>query len=339
MTERKLNLLSGALAVVAALALVGWFAVRPALEPAPEPGRRFVAYFDDAAGIETGDAVRIEGRRAGFVTDVTLAEHEGKLKVRIEFEIRPGSSSKWLNTEGIPADSRISVSQPGMFGRPQLVIAFGKSDELVPEGGEWTRTRGASSDDELTVAKAGLEGFNRTLDQIHAFFDGDTMSQVRAAVEDLLSNLRQTDQGLRDGFANAPAAANEMQELIERLDRLATDLKQADESLREAAERSDEMGKEAIEVLDNLDAQLADVLAQVRRAEEQTEETNEQYKSAQLHKQGLELRKFSAQLRRQMERAEGDPSQAGDTPNWRLSRKFFNGAHPLPGGDPDNEQR
>lgn len=338
MSDRKLNLVSGALAIAAIVALLGWFVVRPALKPGPEPGRKFVAYFDDAAGLEAGDAVRIEGRRAGEVTGVSLAQHEGKLKVRVEFEIRPGSSSQWLKAAGIPADTRISVSQPRMFGRPQLVIAMGKSTQLVPEGGEWTKTRGASSDDELTVAKEGLDSFNRTLDQVHAFFDGDTMAQVREAVERLLNNLQQTDDGMRKGFAQAPDAAGGLDDLIARLDGLRKDLAQSDATLRETIERGGSTGKETADALDQLDARLADVLDQVSRVDRETEQANRQYKSAQLHKQGLELRKFSAQLRRSMERAEGDPSQAGDMPNWRLSRKFFNGGHPLPGGDPEDEK-
>src|SRR5690606_29506483 len=117
--NRRLNLISGVVAVALIFLLIGVlvFALIPRAG-FDTTGRRYVAYFEDASGLEAGDAVRIKGRRAGVVQSVSLAMRDGQPVNRVEFTINPGTGSTWLREERIATDSRIEVAVPRLFRRP-----------------------------------------------------------------------------------------------------------------------------------------------------------------------------------------------------------------------------
>lgn len=335
--DRKLNLLSGGIVLGLIVGLVAWFGGGLLLKKAPEPGRRFVAMFDEAGGIKAGDAVRIEGRRAGIVTDVQLVHDEGRMRVRVEFEIRPGTSSKWLASAQIPADARIEVAEAGMFGRPQLNIREGQSKtKFIEEGGEWTNTRGASTDDPVVQFREGMESFDKMLDQLHEFLaPGGPMEGIKSAVADLRGSVEDTSTRITEAMAGAPEADRQLALLKEDLNALGRQLAEADAGIAENLKSLSEGGKNAEEAAAKMDEQLADVLASTGRLRTAIEDSGELLTAKQAEGLGTELRRFAARLRMSMEIAKADPAQAGDLPNWRLSRRYFNGETPLPGGDPE----
>ncbi len=336
-SERRLNLLSGGILLALILALVAWFAFGVLFKPEPAPGRRFVAMFDEAGGIKAGDAVRIEGRRAGIVTGVQLVHDDGRMRVRVEFEIRPGTSSKWLATAQIPADARIEVAEAGMFGRPQLNIREGQSKtKFIEEGGEWTNAKGASTEDPVVQFRKGLEAFDKMLDQLHEFLaPGGGMDDIKAAVADLRATVQDASARTTETMAGAPEADRKLALLKEDLDALGRQLAEADASIAENLKALAEGGKSAEAAAASMDEELADVLVATNRLRTAIADSGELLTAKQAEGLGTELRRFAARLRMSMEIAKGDPSRAGDLPNWRLSRRFFNGESPLPGGDPE----
>lgn len=335
--DRKLNLISGGIVLGLVVAVVAWFGGGWLLKPAPEPGRRFVAMFDEAGGIKAGDAVRIEGRRAGIVTDVQLVHDDGRMRVRVEFEIRPGTSSKWLNTAQIPADARIEVAEAGMFGRPQLNIREGQSKtKFIEEGGEWTNTRGASTEDPVVQFRENVESFDKMLDQLDEFLaPGGDMDGIKSAVADLRVRVEDASNRTTQAMANAPEADRQLVLLKEDLEALGRRLAEADAGIAENLKALSQGGKSAEDAAAKMDEQLAEVLASTDRLRTAVADSGELLTAKQAEGLGTELRRFAARLRMSMEIAKADPSQAGDLPNWRLSRRYFNGQTPLPGGDPE----
>lgn len=339
--DNLLNLFSGIVVLVIGVALVAWLGAG-LLTGQKEPirGRMFVAYFDDAGGIEPGDAVRIKGRRAGVVREVGLVEEDGQVLVRVAFEINPGTGSPWLRRAAIPADSKIEVTVPRMFRRPQLAVTIGSDEEnLVPEGGEWTNTKGRTSQGELEPIVAGAVQFKEIVTQLHDFLDSPLgMARIERMMTEARAALRDADTRTAALLERGGEAAALLDNAMQQLDRLKTDLERGQQSLNEQLEIAASGGLQAESAMLEAQSSLTGMLQAVTRFESATMESSKQFERAGLGKLGIELRKQAARLRASMEIAEGDPSRFGDMPVWRRSRKFFSGDHPLPGGDPSRER-
>lgn len=339
--DRALNLFSGIVMLAVLISLAVW-AGGKILTAGPEPvrGRMFVAYFEDAGGIEPGDAVRIKGRRAGVVRDVGLVNENGEVLVRVEFEINPGTGSPWLRRAAIPADSRIEVTVPRMFRRPQLAVTIGGDEEnLIEEGGEWTNTEGRSSDEELAPVVEYAAQFKEFVNQLHEFLDSPTgMLRIEQTMGEIRTGLREADERTATYLARGGEAPAVLDSTIRQLERLQGELESGTRDLNERIEIAASGGLQAENAVLEAETSLAAMLEAVTRFESSTTASREQFEKAGLGKLGIELRKQAARLRASMEIAVGDPSRFGDMPVWRLSRKFFSGDHPLPGGDPRAER-
>jgi phospholipid/cholesterol/gamma-HCH transport system substrate-binding protein len=340
-SDHSINLFSGLLALAVITFLVLWFgAFKPLTTSAPQPGRLFVAYFDDAGGIEPGDAVRLKGRRAGRVTDVQLVTRDGRAQVRVEFEINPGPGSPWLREAAIPADSSIEVRVPRVFRRPQLAVTIGEDTEnLIPEGGEWVEVKGLDSSDASVLMKEGVDRFRQFVDQFHEFLDAPTgLAAIEQSLESARAALQEADGQVSRFFGDVPDAGAVLDSTRAELDNLTAQIERGSRSLNEDLELAASGGLEAESALLRAESTLDGMLREVRRFEASTAAGAEQFERAGLAGLGIELRKQAARLRASMEIAKGDPSRGVSMPSWRRSRQFFSGDHPLPGGDPANEQ-
>jgi ABC-type transporter Mla subunit MlaD len=337
LSDRWINLVTGALSLVVVAVVIA--SVAGILWPendVPDSARSFVAYFDDAGGIEPGDAVRIKGRRAGVVTGVELVIRDGRPMNRVEFLISPGTGSSWLATSGIPVDSRIEVNVPRMFRRPQLVITPGEEAEQITEGGEWRNAKGRDSDDDIVRIKASLDQFGDAVTSFGEFLDDpEGMQEVEASLARLHENMVEIDERATSLMAGVGNTSGQLDNVREQLDALAADFVEARGTLGAELDKTAKGSEEAITAADSTAEQLARLVASVERFEAQTVDAQSGMERAGLATMGIELRRMAARLRASMEVAKDDPSQAGDMPNWRRSRKYFNGKHPLPGGDPE----
>ena len=336
---RKINLISGSivLALVGVIALI--FTVRKLIEPAPEPTVTYVAYFEDSGGLQEGDAVRIAGRRAGHVTAVEVVMRDGKALTRIEFAIAPGSGSQWLNGAAVPADSTISVKVPSFMGRPQLLISMGNENaEPIEEGGEWTSTRSANSQDQLSQWN---EDIVRTQDQIADFLtffdDKEGFDNLKKQLSDVAAALKQADENIANIVDGASTVAPALDDMTARMDETRKNLAgqgdRASEGLNELDGNMTTLG----ENITRIDEKLSDVIVEVDRLKGPSSDLASMSEQAKLDQLGLDLRKFAARLRSSMERAKSDPAQFGDMPNWRRSRPYFSGGEPSNGTSIDDK--
>lgn len=334
--ELTANKVTGGIAlVVVALVLVGWAAGWFFSGPVAEP-RLFVAYFDESAGIREGDAVRIQGRRAGYVTDVTVVQHEGKAQARVEFAIAPGTGSPWLkemvDTGGVPSDSSIRIRPAGMRGRPQLVIDIGKrSTERIAVGEEWKNTRGASEEDTFSQWQEDINRARSQIADLVAFFDDDSWSNLTRQLSQLRDSLESADSNISSVLDNTGELARNMDDTIRNLDNAVANLRdqapESPEGLRAAEENLSRVAAE----LEEVHRQLVDSADQVERMREESEAARRSTESEELGKAGRELRAMAARLRASMARAESDPSRAGDLPPSRFWRPYYHAGEPRRG--------
>ena len=332
---KRANLVTGLLTLALIIGGSTWLVARRIMaEPVEEP-RTYVAYFENAGGLREGDGVRIQGRRAGYVTGSEVVMRDGKPLVRVEFVIQPGSGSPWLQNMPIPADSRISVRMPAMLGRPQLIITVGDDkNEIVPVGGEWVNTNSASDQDQFGQWYEDLDRARTQIqDFIAAFDDKEAFEKLNQQLSDIAGSLEKADQAVQSAVADARKLEENLTDATAGMDEAREQVSAQRESTAEGVNSMAESTARIEPELDRIDAELSKALAEVERLKQSTDNLEEQ---DDLSKLGLDLRKLSAQLRSSWKRAESDPSKGGDMPNWRRTRPYYHGGEPRAGTSIDD---
>lgn len=343
MNERNVNVFTGlvVLAVVVLLVIVG--GLIPLLRPEPVPPKTFIAYLDESGGIREGDAVRISGRRAGYVSNVTMMQHEGNVMARVEFVIQAGDGSPWLNElrdTGIPHDSSIRVRQARMLGRPRLEITIGQDlTQTIADGGEWKDARGAGGDDEFTGWQQDIDRAREQIAGIIAILDDSER------FDKLNSLLKQANAALQDveaAFARNTGLGTQIWDTLDSatraMDKMTADLRerregdQPESPLAGATEGLAELERQ----LGELDGHIADIEREIVRIEEQSNGALDSFDGVALAGLGLELRRQAARLRSSMFTAVSNPKKFGDMPGWRQTRPFYHGGDPHTGTSIDD---
>jgi hypothetical protein len=325
--NRIINLVTGLVVIVATVVWLGATFIPPLFKAPTEPGRKFVAYFDDAAGVQAGDAVRIQNRRAGHVTGVELAERDGQMQVRVEFTIRPGTSSPWLQTADIPADSRISVRRPRAWGRPRIDIRIGQSsDEIIEEGGEWTNTRGARTDSDLEIWEADRVRFHKNAEDMFAYFENEELvRQIKEGIAGAYKSLKEVESAVQDMSLDTGRINAEVADARKTLEELNTSLSGGRPELREGLEKAAEATDFDEGEFDRIGTWLANFNDTIAGLERTLEQNREQLTDPRLHRQVHDMRRQSAQLRASWVRSAEDPKHGGNMVSWRRGRHFFHG--------------
>ena len=334
--NRTANRVTGGIALVLVGGWLVWTAATWAFSgPVVEP-RLFVAYFDQSAGIREGDAVRIQGRRAGHVTEVTVVQHEGRAQARVEFAIAPGRGSPWLremvDSGGVPADSKIRIKPGGIRGRPQLVISIGdKDDELIKVGEEWKNTKSANQEDTFSQWQEDIDRAREQFAGVVAFFDDEPWRELTDQLANLREMLEQADQNAGSIAEQTAGISDGLDDAIRGLDELTASLnvsEDGDESRMQAfADNINDAGVQ----MDDLHKQLVEAGEQIERLRKTSEDSLSASEEATLIRSGLKLREMASRLRASMERAVIDPSRAGDLPPSRFWRPYFHGGAPRRG--------
>jgi ABC-type transporter Mla subunit MlaD len=333
---KRANLITGLVTIALLLGIATWQVVQRIMAPPVEPPRVYVAYFENAGGIREGDAVRIQGRRAGYVQGAEVVMRDGKAMTRVEFVIQPGAGSPWLWGMPVPVDSRISVKMPAALGRPQLVITVGNEEEIVPVGGEWVNTRSASGLDQFGQ---WYEDLDRARTQIRDFIDyfdnEEAFGSLNRQLADIAGSLEKVDQAVESTVAGAHRVEQTFADATTSMDDAREQVSNARESTAEGlVSLAEGSGKVAPE-LDRIQTDLSDALAEIERLKQSTDALAEQ---SRLDKLGLDLRRLSTRLRASWEIAESDPAKAGSMPNWRRSRPYFHGGEPHRGTSLDEPE-
>jgi hypothetical protein len=325
--ERRLNFWVGIAVLALTACIVAYFTVAPMFETKPEPGRMFVAYFDDAAGIEPGDTVRVQNRHAGWVRDVQFIQHDGRLQVRVVFEIRPGPSSIWLKDHQFPADSRIRV-QPGPSSRrPRLHISLGQNkEEFIEEGGEWRNARGARTESIFDVWERDRQRTDQQFADFFAHFeDEDFIRGIKDGVADVADLFDEFEAMFDGAFPDAIELTANLDAARDTLHGLRSDVSAARPGLHDSLQAAAAQSEFDDSVFDRVSEQLSSFVASLDAIQSGIEQGKRQAEDPSLGRQLLNLRRQSAQLRASWDESRKDPSRGGSMLSWRRSRHYFHG--------------
>jgi ABC-type transporter Mla subunit MlaD len=325
MSERARSLSLGIGAVVLAALVAAYYSVKPMLNRPDEPAQKFVAYFENASGIDTGDIVRIKGRRAGKVVGTEVVHRDGKVMIRVEFEIAPGSGSQWLKEGGIPVDSVIRVRPAPIVGRPSINIVYGDSDKFIPEGGEWTHVEGVSGEDRFEGWLRELRKFDVAIDKYMAYVNPELIARIKLNIAEIRVAIENARNGVERIVKAVPDINKGIEELSTTIMRLNADLRANGTQISKNLEKLNEQLKDAPAMAGDAQAAFAKLRTQIADFSQAISDNAARAESGDFGKALKEFRRTTAQLRAGAENAQADPKRVGDMPPWRLFRPYYNG--------------
>ncbi len=155
---------------------------------------KYHTHLSSVTGLKVGDQVRLAGVEVGKITKITIVDG----KIRIDFEVKPGTSVK--------TDSVASLRLTNLLGGQFLGISFGSPNaQILPSGGTVTGRDTANIDvivdnvSDLTKdAKTFINDLNRNqkvaFSQISSILS-DNRGNLRGAIENLNSITAKFDRG------------------------------------------------------------------------------------------------------------------------------------------------
>lgn len=211
----------GAISIaVLALLLVGGFRAQDL--PLIGGGDTYYANFAEAGGIKVGDEVRIAGVRVGSVESIELDGDQVRVGFRIKTDSQFGPTSR--------ADLKVKTLLGDMF----LAVEPAGSGQM--EEGATIPVERTSSPYDVVEA---FEGLAETAGDI----DTDQLAQSLTVLADLTRNTPEEFQGALEGVsalsANVAAKNDQINSLLQNLERVSTVLDDRDEDIIELMEDAD----------------------------------------------------------------------------------------------------
>ena len=168
-----ITIVVASLAALALAVALTWFAI---VVPRGVPGVSYYeldAQFGNVGNVGVGSEVRIGGRRVGQVTDATMREGRGSLRLQLQ----PG-------TGPLRSDTRARIRLRGVLGGKFVEIVPGRRGERLPNGATLPARQTSTSEELLDVVQAL-----------------DPVTRVR---------LQSTLRGLGEGFLGRGRDVNDM---------------------------------------------------------------------------------------------------------------------------------
>lgn len=173
------------------------------------------ARFADAAGLKSGDQVKVAGLEAGRVNSIAIEDGE----VEIVLDVNQGIE--------LPEDSTAEIGVETLLGKKTVSLHAGSSDELLEDGAmipiERTRTP-------VELIDVG----DRSVELLEAS-DADALEEFMAGITAITQGKRAQITDLIDGFGDAAAALDdrraELARLIDSLRILSTTFADRDQTL------------------------------------------------------------------------------------------------------------
>lgn len=211
----------GAISIaVLALLLVGAFRAQDL--PLIGGGDTYYANFAEAGGIKVGDEVRIAGVRVGAVESIELDGDQVRIGFRIKTDSQFGPTSR--------ADLKVKTLLGDMF----LAVEPAGSGQM--EEGATIPVERTSSPYDVVEA---FEGLAETAGDI----DTDQLAQSLTVLADLTRNTPEEFQGALEGVsalsANVAAKNDQINSLLQNLERVSTVLDDRDEDIIELMRDAD----------------------------------------------------------------------------------------------------
>lgn len=218
--ERNPVIIGAVSIAVLALLLVGGFRAQDL--PLIGGGDTYYANFAEAGGIKVGDEVRIAGVRVGAVESIELDGDQVRVGFRIKTESQFGPTSR--------ADLKVKTLLGDMF----LAVEPAGSGQM--EEGATIPVERTSSPYDVVEA---FEGLAETAGDI----DTDQLAQSLTVLADLTRNTPEEFQGALEGVsalsANVAAKNDQINSLLQNLERVSTVLDDRDEDIIELMRDAD----------------------------------------------------------------------------------------------------
>lgn len=203
---------------VGLIAVVAGGALQYKKLPFFKPGRDYSAYFSEASGLRSGEAVQVAGSRVGEVTSISLDGPRVLIKFEVDKHIRLGDRTEAsIKTKSLLGAKILEVTPrgdgqlPGPIPIERTTPAYQLSDAL----GDLAHTVGELNTDRL----------NQSLSTLADTFK-DTPADLRLAVAGVArfsQTLDERDNELRELLANADTATAVLAQRSDQLVSLIAD--------------------------------------------------------------------------------------------------------------------
>jgi len=201
-----------------------------------ESQSKIYTYMNDAAALQVGAPVNLDGIPIGKVSAIVLSGSKDPTRlVRIEMQVPD------KNFAQIPLDSVSAISSANVLGTKYINIKSGKSDSPVRAGQEIPSLNTAGYEDVVQQGYAiltSLQGIVTRVDKIVGLVEGGQGSigkllvdetlynKVVAVVDQVqrLANIISTDQGTIGKLINSPEMYNDIRASLQKVDTLVQGL-------------------------------------------------------------------------------------------------------------------
>jgi phospholipid/cholesterol/gamma-HCH transport system substrate-binding protein len=252
MTSRRQNIAVGAFVLGALIVLVfGVYFLKETV-----PGRAMDAYsarFAQVSTLQTGDPVKVNGVKAGRVTNISL---EGR-GVRVDFEIERHIR--------LPEDSEVRIQNIGLMGERQLGILMGAAPRDAVPGGTFVGVLDAGIAEAMGAAGEAIAEAELLIRSVRGAVDSTIgrpefaarVNALLASAEDISTRLndlaRDIDPQVREAVRAFREVGREAETFVKRqaprLDTLVRDGAVAAARTRALAERGESVSRELEEVV------------------------------------------------------------------------------------------
>ena len=217
---------------------------------------KVTAYFADAAGLKSGDDVKVAGLDAGKVGAVEIRDGKVAVELKVNSDVE------------MPADSTAEIAIETLLGKKNVTLFSGSSSEELADGDEIALEDTRTPVDLIDLADTSVDLLEAS--------DADALQTFMEEVTKITSGKREQITTLVNGFADVSEAIDsrsaELSRLIdslrtvsgtfaERDDTLVSMIDKYDVVLGNLAERTDDLQS----LLENTDLAAHEVASVVRR--------------------------------------------------------------------------
>jgi phospholipid/cholesterol/gamma-HCH transport system substrate-binding protein len=212
MRNNKINYLAVGTFVV--LMLAGFIVAIALLTGRTGAADPYYAVYDNVTGVKFGTQVLYEGYPIGQVEKVTPVEQNGRMRFRVDLEIKQG----WR----IPGDSRAQIAAPGLLSAITVSIVAGRSANALKPGDQIPEQESASIFSVMSNVASGLGELTQNdikplLASITRLLDTDGQSLVHnlaSLVTEMGTELPVIAHNLDEFTSKMNASSDQIQELF-----------------------------------------------------------------------------------------------------------------------------
>lgn len=298
--------------------------------------RTYVLYVTDSGTLGTGDPVVLNGRKIGEVSAASVTNRNGAVQTRIEIAML-----ERYRDLPLPTDSIATVSAPGLFSGPRLVITYGSKPEVIDKGGELENTKPAPSEDQFSVIDGQLENAALQIDAIVELLDNkelmnmlqQDLASFRDSMDEVVAMLGEFEPGFAAPASLLQGRPEELQDLLANIRYGIGDVSELLDSLTAGL-------NDGSEQVDAIREQTDKAIAQLEKYADMSERAANTSRDTSVQRLFFKTRWLSAQLASMLRRGVSNPAAVADAPGRRRANEAFNGGDtalgPL-GGDTDVE--